>query len=73
MSAKTQKSWQELCRDLHNEHESEDLMGIVHELNGALEQRVVEMTPAEGLSANPTRFDPVAQAKRIEFGQIGVV
>jgi hypothetical protein len=49
MSAKTQKSWQELCRDLHNEQESEDLMSIVHELNGAPEQRVVEITPPEGL------------------------
>ena len=64
MSAKTQKNWRELCRDLHNEQESGNLMDMLSELNGALEQRVVEMTPPEGLSATPTIFDPVAQAIR---------
>jgi hypothetical protein len=64
MSAKTQKHWRELCRDLHNEQESGNLMDMLSELNGAMEQRVVEMTPPEGLSASLARFDPVAQAIR---------
>ena len=51
MSAKTQKNWRELCRDLHNEQESGNLMDIVRELNGALEQLVVETRPSEDLSA----------------------
>jgi hypothetical protein len=45
MSAKTQKHWRELCRDLHNEQESGSLMDMLSELNVAMEQRVVEMTP----------------------------
>ena len=61
MSAKTQKHWRELCRDLHNEQESGNLMDMLSELNVAMEQRVVEMTPPEGLSASLARFDPVAQ------------
>ena len=39
MSAKTQKNWRELCRDLHNEQESGNLMDILGELKGAMEQR----------------------------------
>ena len=64
MSAKTQKHWRELCRDLHNEQESGNLMDMLSELNVAMEQRVVEMTPPEGLSASLARFDPVAQVVR---------
>jgi hypothetical protein len=64
MSGKTQKHWRELCRDLHNEQESGNLMDILRELNGAMEQRVVEMTPPEGFSASLARFDPVAQVLR---------
>jgi hypothetical protein len=59
MSAKTQKTWRELCRDLHNEQESGNLMDIVRELNGTLEQVVVEMKPSKGLSATPTESDPL--------------
>jgi hypothetical protein len=62
MSAKTQKNWRELCRDLHNEQESGNLMDILGEVKRAMEQGVVEMTPPEGLSASLARFDPVAQA-----------
>jgi hypothetical protein len=62
MSAKTPKNWRELCRDLHNEQQAGALMDMLFELNGALEQRVVEMTPPEGLSASAPRFDPPAQA-----------
>jgi hypothetical protein len=43
VSAKTQKNWRELCNDLHNEQDPDQLMGIVHELNGALEQRVIDI------------------------------
>ena len=64
MSAKTQKHWRELCRDLHNEQESGNLMDMLSELNVAMEQRVVEMTPPEGLSASLARFDAVAQVVR---------
>jgi hypothetical protein len=64
MSAKTQKNWRELCRDLHNEQESGNLMDIVRELNGTLEQLVVEMKPSEGLSATPTESDPLVQSAR---------
>jgi hypothetical protein len=51
-----------LCRDLHNEQESGNLMDIVRELNGTLEQLVIEMKPSKGLSAMPTESDPVAQS-----------
>jgi hypothetical protein len=64
MSAKTQKNWRELCRDLHNEQESGNLMDIVRELNGTLEQLVAEMKPSEGLSATPTESDPLVQSPR---------
>jgi hypothetical protein len=62
MSAKTQKNWRELCRDLHNEQEAGKLMDMLSELNGALEQRIVEKAPPEGLSVSAPRFDPPAQA-----------
>jgi len=63
MSAKTQKNWRELCRDLHNEQESGNLMDILGELKGAMgEQRGLERTPPEGLSPSLARFDPAAQA-----------
>lgn len=62
MSAKTQKNWRELCRDLHNEQESGNLMDIVRELNGTLEQLVAEMRPSEGLSAAPAESDPIVQS-----------
>jgi hypothetical protein len=52
MSATTQKNWRELCRYLHNEQESGNLMDMLSELNGALEQRVAEMTPLK-VSAPP--------------------
>jgi deoxycytidylate deaminase len=64
MSAKTQKNWRELCRDLHNEQESGNLMDIVRELNGTLEQLVVEMRPCEGLSAAPAESDAIVQSPR---------
>jgi hypothetical protein len=64
MSAKTQKNWRELRRDLHNEQEAGNLMDMLSELNGALEKRVVEKAPPEGLSASAPRFDPPAQAIR---------
>jgi len=37
-------------------------MDILGEVKRAMEQRVVEMTPPEGLSASLATFDPVAQA-----------
>jgi len=37
MSAKTQKTWRELCYELHNEQDPDQLMDGVHELNRALE------------------------------------
>lgn len=64
MSAKTQKNWRELCRDLHNEQESGNLMDIVRELNGTLEQLVAEMKPSEDLIATPTESDPLVQSLR---------
>jgi len=64
MSAKTQKKWRELCRDLHNEQESGNLMDIVRELNGTLEQLVVEMKPSEGLGATPPESDLLVQSPR---------
>jgi hypothetical protein len=43
MSAKTQKNWRELRDDLHNEQYSDQLKDV-HELNGAREGRVIEIT-----------------------------
>jgi hypothetical protein len=37
-------------------------MDMLSELNGALEQRIVEKAPPEGLSVSAPRFDPPAQA-----------
>ena len=62
MSEKTQKNWRELCLDLHNEQESGNLTDVLSELNGELDQQVVEVTPSAGLSTSPTSFDPVVQA-----------
>jgi hypothetical protein len=64
MSAKTQKNWRELCRDLHNEQESGNLIGIVRELNGTLEQLVVEMKPSKDFSATPPESDLLVQSPR---------
>lgn len=64
MSAKTQKHWRQLCGDLHNEHESGNLMDMLSELNVSMEQQAVEMRPPEGFSTSLARFDPVAQVVR---------
>jgi hypothetical protein len=52
MSAKTQKNWRELRSDLHNGEDLDNLMEVVNELNGALEQRELEMTTLPRRSEN---------------------
>lgn len=68
MSAKSQKSWREVRNDLHNEQDSDQLMDVVHELNGALERRVIEMsTLSEGPGTSPLRFDPITNHELIRI------
>jgi hypothetical protein len=52
VSGKTQKNWRELRSDLHNEQDLDDLLNVVNELNGALEQRELEMTTLPRRSEN---------------------
>jgi hypothetical protein len=68
MSAKTQKKWRELCNELHNEQDLDQLMDDIHELNGALERRVTEMTTlSEGPKTSPPRFNPMTKLEPIRI------
>ena len=72
MSAKTRKNWRELRNERRDEQGSDQLMDIVRELNGALEQRIIEMTTgSDGPRTSPPRFDPITAYEpiRIEKGR----